>query len=388
MSKRKSVSMKDQSISLRKFIETFKVDNSLVTEVTKDIGSKQIPDNFKDLDYFEKNKLCEKHANNTNCILTIKDNHICLCQTNTVITRIGNKIFLRKAPLSQYIYIESNRINLKCDLQFILAFFTLCNIDWYRDIPQHLMRIFFVKSSVFRAIITHKIYNEETFYKFIEKRVFGIKNIGWRFVKKYCLLTNGHYYFNIFDLRDFTRNLEDSIDILTNTDNLNLYYDLLTYAVKLNQIVDFKWSIKRINLEHQKQIRTVLEKEIEDKDEVPIYKNIISGDNIKLLNSEKEVFIEAKTMHHCLYNCYFDRIQSHNYIAFHMSSPEDCTFSAYKAGDGVIFDQIYLSHDRPVQENTRLLAQQFIKDREQNILECFKEPVNNEVLNYFNECIF
>ena len=63
-----------------------------------------------------------------------------------------------------------------------------------------------------------------------------------------------------------------------------------------------------------------------------------------------------------------------------MSYPEDCTFSVKKECNGKIkFDQIYLKYDRPVQSNTRTIAEKFINSHLVDVIACFNERVNKPV---------
>ena len=165
--------------------------------------------------------------------------------------------------------------------------------------------------------------------------------------------------------------------------NRNTYRDLLDCAVKLNEIVDFTWSAKRINVEHLRQIRLLKQQEISEKSNKPIYEHTIGNDTIKQLNTEIDVYMEGMAMNHCLYSCYYDRIASKKYIAFHMTTPEDCTFSIRKTSSGFEFDQIYLKYDMPVQSETKAIAEQFIKDNSENISKMFEEQSDSLV----NNCI-
>ena len=149
---------------------------------------------------------------------------------------------------------------------------------------------------------------------------------------------------------------------------------MLDCAVKLNEIVDFTWSAKRINLEHLRQIRLLKQQEISEKSNEPIYEHTIGSDTIKQLNTEIDVYMEGMSMNHCLYTYYYNRIASKKYIAFHMTSPEDCTFGLIKSivGNDIYLDQIFLSHDRAVQLETRKVAEQFLQQHKDELLQMFE----------------
>ena len=151
-------------------------------------------------------------------------------------------------------------------------------------------------------------------------------------------------------------------------------------AVQLNQTVNFSWSVKRLNEEHKKQIMELTEKEIASKSNTSIYENcLIPNKNIKLLNSEAEIFYEGKSMHHCVYNCYYDRIKKHNYMALHMTSPEDCTIGIELNKDNKPYlHQIYLKYDVAVKDDTRNVAIKYIEENKQNLKEMFNQKVVSE----------
>ena len=363
-------------MTLKNFVKEFPL-----TSFTR--STNNIPDNFNELTPTEKYKVLHNYRINQDSvvILKVESDHIFYGKKTKLIKRVGNRFFVKyNDKFDEYIWIEYNKINVNCsDVDFILQFLNLCNINWHRDIPSSVL-FFFRKPTVLRAILTQKIYNEETLYKFIGKRIFQV-NIGWRFVRMYLQSNCG---ISLFDLRDYTRNLEKSILCICNRNSVREYCDLITYAIQLNQIVDFGWSKNRIRQEHRKQIELVLQTEIDEKEEIPIYKKAIIDKNIKQLNTEKEVFLEGKNMHHCLYDCYFSNMLKHKYIAFHMSFPENCTFSVKKEDGLPVFDQIHLAHNHPVQESTIQVAKTFIEQHINEIVACLNEEVDKEIKHQNN----
>ena len=356
--------MKQKSITLRKFIENFPLKPFYNC-------SSNIPKNFKNLTYLEKYELFKSRVTDTIDVLCIKDNSIFFGRKYKEIVRIGNKIFTKIYPSKEYIYIMPNKVVIKAGYDIYLRFLELCNIDWFRDIPEPTIHKLFSMSSIYRGILTKKIYSEETLYKKYAS-IYGIKGIDWRVIKSYC---NKDNVFSISDLKDFTKDLTTSINIITQSKQSSIYYDLLSCAVQLNEIVDFSWSLKRINAEHQRQIRTLKEKEIKNKSSEPIYDNPINNKYIKQLNNELEVFMEGSVMHHCLYNCYWNWIKNKTYIAFHMSYPEDCTFGI-RCGDTDL-DQIFLKYDQHVKPETRQIASEFLKANKDKLLKMFDKRNNN-----------
>jgi hypothetical protein len=159
--------------------------------------------------------------------------------------------------------------------------------------------------------------------------------------------------------------------------------DVLKLAVKLDQVVDLNWSDKRIDQFHQEQIRIVNALAIASKPQTPIFDQLIGNEHITMLNNEREIYEEGLNMHHCIHSCYFNRIKKQEYIAFHMTFPEDCTFGVKIAAGEVILDQIYLKYDKRVQDETRQVALDFIKKHSKQLSKLlkFQIPVQESTIN-------
>jgi hypothetical protein len=169
--------------------------------------------------------------------------------------------------------------------------------------------------------------------------------------------------------------------------NKQLYCDILSYAIDNNQIIDFTWSTKRLNEEHLRQIRLANAKEISSKEQKPIYDLTFElPKNIELLNTELDIFMEGMKMSHCLYRCYYGKIKKHNYIAFHMTDPEDCTFSFCLKDDKVTFDQIFLKYDMPVKFTTKDIALNFMSEHYDKLKEMFFQPSVDETHAIPDDC--
>lgn len=363
--------MKQKPITLRKFIETFPLRSF------QEIVLKHIPDNFNELSYSQKFRF----VGHSDEVLKVSVFNECIYVTvnRVVVHRVGSRIFKKSEKPHSSIFIEPNKITIKGGIWIVVYLLKHLNINWYRDIPSVIFNRFFIKPTILRAVLTKRIYNEETLYKRIGTTCYQLKNVGWRSIRD-CLNCQSPQM-NIFDLRDFTKNIEESIKAYKNASasDQRLYEDLLRYAAELNQVVDFTWSKKRIENEHRKQILSKREGDISDKSKEPIYNNVIGNDTIILLNTETDIFLEGTLMEHCLYRCYYPRIKNKHYVAFHMSYPEHCTFSVRSLANGEIqFDQIYLKRDYPVQEETRKIAKKFVEDNSAIIKEMFKEPVKQD----------
>ena len=320
------------------------------------------------MQYLGKNRITTRLSATDHCIYYI--------QEHKTIVRVGKSIF-PQLLFKQSIYINKSEIGISKGVtaDFIFSFFKLLGIDWFKDINENNIHWVVKNKTIFKRIITNRIYNEETLYKSIGSSVLKLKNIPWKVIRNYYNNYKCNYHISLTDLYWFTKNIEQSVEVLVKApiDKQHLYYDLIVDATKLNQIVDLKWSDKRINDEHKKQVQQLMEREIDNKEEIPIYD--VSPDlfPIKLLNTEKEIFIEGKVMHHCLYTNYYNRIKHHSYIAFHINHPEECTLGIHMIDGKAKLNQIYKKYDVPVNKETRDLAEKFIFTYQDELVELFNQ---------------
>lgn len=310
----------------------------------------------KDLSYNELYKLYKKHADNTSAIITRKNDNLYCGFKHSCLTRVGDRFFI-DSSYDPVLIISPRSIKVKRDPSHFFKFFC----EKYKIKYDYLPKILGMPPKILKDVLIGKIWGKESLYK-DWMSVLGIKNVSWKVFEKYISRFETHY---LYDLQAFTKNLENSmkalIDFVDQKEDARVYIDALDSAAQLNQVIDFTWSKKRMEAEHQKQINTLLEHEILSKKIDPIYSHTINSKNISMLNSELDIFMEAQNMHHCLYNCYYNKIKNHAYLAFHMNSPESATFGVRRTCTGKIaLDQIYLKYDQPVSEETRKIAIEFI----------------------------
>ena len=346
-------------ITLKEAIKEFPSNSEVV--ITDEIG-----DNFKELSYY--NKIRKVGKSKVTAIVSVKNDKLFFGIKTFTVVRYGKNIFIT-FKWSNVITIENNKVVSQCDVRYISHFYSFIE----RPIVSDLTSSGFWsanKSYMIKAILCKKIYSLETFYKELMLKSYQLKGFDWRLFREFI---SGGHYINILDLKTFTKDLRKSMLKLIQISKTKYMhcpeytqlYDLLNSAIKLGEVVDFTWSERRVAEEHKRQTRELMAKEIDEKENIPIYnvsKELINTKNIHLLNTEKDVFAEGTLMHHCLYTNYFKKMQQHKHIAFHMSSPEECTFSCVKTFDGrIVMDQIYLAYDKPVQDKTRFVAQYYIE---------------------------
>lgn len=340
----------------------------------------EIPNDF----YHRSYEIKLKFVGSTNeaYYCSFKDNTLFFGKKITTIHRCGKK-FYPKHTWTDTIVIKGNKINTSAlSIGGLRQFLSIINVDtrFIDDEPINNCATYLLKPIIIADVLRKKVYNRETLCKTVLSKIYHLKGFNWKLFYEY--LKYGANYCSIFDLKDFTKDLNASLRTLVNLGDVYnpVYRDLLDCAVKLNEVVDFTWSQKRIKEEHQRQINELNRKEIEAKEQIPVFNFVCTEPNIRLLNTEKEVFLEGTTMHHCLYTNYWNRIKAKNYIAFHMTAPENCTFSFKKLNNEIVFDQAYCAYDKPVSNETKQIIRDFL-ERTKKCL--FAHLVNTVVNNPF-----
>ena len=359
-----------QIITLRQFLK------HAPREILK-IDKQEWFDNFKELSYTEKYNLYINHAPVFEHFLKSDIEHLYYKKTCHQICRLGRTFFIKKVQVgSIYITPKSVKINLPT-LTVLDEFLQLLNIKLWKDMCECSEKHLLNKPSILKDILTGHVYNDETLWKRYALHAFRLKNISWKDFK-ICYT----HQFNILDIVHFTKNVNNSLRILAKecssnpwSSTVQTFRDILKLAIKLDQVIDLNWSYKRMEQFHQEQVRTVNALEIASKPQTPIFDKLIGNEHITMLNNEKEVYEEGLNMHHCIHSCYFNKIKNQEYIAFHMSFPEDCTFGVKIASGEVILDQIYLKYDRHVQDKTRQVALDFIKKYSKQLSKLLKSPI-------------
>lgn len=374
--------MDKKTITLPKFVETFPKEKCFYREVyIKPYGVDY--DYDKNLSYEDKLRY-EGYIYKTTERLSATDNCIYYVRQRISVKRYG-KTFYPLVIDKGTIYIGKKEISFGGNInsEFVLALLVHLGINWFKDISSSVLLSFIKNKVVFRRILTGRIYNEETFYKTVGAYVFRIKNVSWRHIRKHCVFSRRFhlYSFPLEDIVTFTKNPERSIDVICEADDVlrPRLYDLLNSAIKLNEIVDFNWSPKRIEEEHKRQTLELMSREISSKKNDPIY-NVDKSKFLPfvLLNTEEAIFVEGTLMHHCLYTNYYSKIKNHVYIAFHLSTPEDCTLGINYINGEPKFNQMFRKYDQPVSSSTRQYALDFIEENKDALISLFKQEVPKE----------
>lgn len=336
----------------------------LFPESWSKVCDRNIPDNFYNLSWEEKLNYVGRWNSTYYC--SNKNGKLFFGLRLKVIKRVGKK-FYPEINWTNTIVVEGTKISVnKLSLSGLLTFLRIIGIDMTFITSSNQIATYSLKSCVIADILRKKVYNEETLCRCILSKIYHLKGFDWKLFYKYTKCANN---LSIYDLKDFTKDITKSMQVLVNLGAVYkpIYQDLLSSAVKLNEVVNFTWSKRRIKEEHQRQINELNRKQVDAKEQIPVFDIRLDEPNIRMLNTEKEVFLEATTMHHCLYNCYWNSIKNKSYVAFHMFSPENCTFSFKILNDNVILDQAFLAYDQKISDLTREAIIDFQKRNETDL---------------------
>lgn len=290
------------------------------------------------------------------------------------IQRAGNRLYPKKMT-TNIIYIQGNILRVKDSDLFVGLFekiMQLFDIKWTQNL-ENFEKNYISKSPIFKAILTGRIFNEETLIKRIASNIYRVKDIEWKEIKRFLQSQQqSREYISLFDIKDFTKNFNNSIRVINRSysnsyEKRVLLRDSLNNAVVLNRKIDLNWSERRLKEEHIKMVKEIMTLSAVNKSDKPIFPETIDAKNIKMLNTEKEIFCEGATMTHCVYTNYFNSVLNGRYLVFHMSSPEDCTIGVSKRNGDVRLDQAYKSNNIQCKDETIKLIKEFVSSNEEKI---------------------
>lgn len=362
---------------------------------------------FYSLPYSEKMKLVGKSYTYYSGIR--KGDSLRLYYVMRNVSRSGRRIFIqtRSSPI---LSIINNKIYdyepARCNgyLKDILKIFGCSlSINSYQDYNPMSA----VNKNILKGILCNTIYNEETLYKRIARVKFGLRDFEWKEIRWVMSHSRCLWGFSFMDLRDFTIDFNNSLRVLRSLvessqyNQLRLFRDTLSLATQLDEKINFNWSYKRLESEHKRQVAKLTKKELESVEEVKMFdkEGIELPPDWILLDSEKEVFLEAEKMHNCLYKSYYESIKSGRYLAFHYKTDEsdDITIGLWFDShvNTMTLDQAYGVSNKKISED---LHKQFteqvskfqdsflsLKEQRKNLIKPSSKPKRDVVVLPNNE---
>lgn len=183
----------------------------------------------------------------------------------------------------------------------------------------------FITPSIMGKIIANKITNPHDLFKNIIKmyraecsisKLISIIDNGKNVLSKNTLL-KGIYT---------AKNLDHYLDYL-NENHSNEYssfiFDMMDEACTLERKINFRWSLKRMMLEHRKWTLEIMDHMSDDlsKDKLNWLNNLRLPKSklFKLIDNESDCYLEGKIMRHCVYTAYWNNLKNARYIVYHIN---------------------------------------------------------------------
>lgn len=305
-------------------------------------------------------------------VLTKKENALFFYSVLEKPRIIGKNFFIGRDS-ERIVAIMDNKVivsNTFKDGIYNQQFLSMMNILWTEDLHPGLMR-YLRRPTILKAVLTNRIYSEETLVKRIASQIYKMKNVQWKLLRDYLVKQESkHFGISLFDLNIYTKDINNSLKVILqcweegNYDYLRVIEDTIKNAIVLEKKVNLLWSPKRMNAEHLKMVIEISGLLLDETADTPIHDTVIENKDIKMLNTEKEVFVEGSSMRHCLFTNYLKSIKKKKYLAFHMELPERCTIGIRLNNGEPELDQAYRSGNRPLKESsTYEIIKDFIRSK-------------------------
>ncbi len=195
------------------------------------------------------------------------------------------------------------------------------NDEFFKALKQEWFKIIYfnyVTPAVLGKVIAGKITNPTDLAKAILKayRVKGSPAFFLLAINNH----SGHFNKGLF---------LKGIKVAKNFDHFLLYFaengaynsslfDMMDQAIILESKIDFNWSTRRIEEEHNNFTAQLMDLESEDLSDEPLEwiedLNLNLPESCRLLKSQKEVYKEGRMMHHCVYTNYWNSVVSQSFI--------------------------------------------------------------------------
>lgn len=286
--------------------------------------------------------------------------------TKTVV-RYGRNIFYQTKIFGNITITKSKVTALSSGTKReYIEMLDILGINWVHHVPTRILSKRIVES-IIKGLCTRP---EHVYKRYMQCVGISVKDkVSWKHFSK-CL-TN---YLPLRDVLSYSENKASTIDYFAENQFSSLDKDLLTYAIKFDQTIDFRWSERRKREEHLKQIqRDSLEnKRLSDS---PLYTrealslfNRYSPYELELINSERDIYVNAQYMGNCTYRCYYPKVKRGAYILFRGKCQDEIFNIGFNIStDGTIsFDQCHGRY------NSYLECVSEIKDSMQDILQSLR----------------
>lgn len=288
-----------------------------------------------------------------------KDGNLYFSSTHYTIKRNMQSYYLKPKDKVGFTLNEKGKLSIwfgKSVQQIqshIYSIFQELHIDWVKQLPDNYCQ--FITKITLEKILNGKITNPIDFCNQLLKN-WRVKGASPRILYNTMMAPSKHNTSN-FLVTKFTKgvsvakNFDHYMEYLAKKINVISRYseeDLEMQAIILDRKIDYTWSEKRMEDEHQKWTKEImlLKRDNLSKEPISKLKWFIDNDHLlsnhfTLLETESELFDEGNDMSHCIYTNYFNYVKRGGYVAYHVTyQGEDVTVGIYVRSTDLTIDQI------------------------------------------------
>ena len=273
----------------------------------------------------------------------------------------GTKFFVKHSIGNKFLYKKENKKTFsRYDRDMLLRDLILFpRFDWIKnEYEKKHIHGKVLSNSVVRDILAGKLTNVEIVVKTYLKTL-HLKDIDWKVYVKYLSTFDN---VPVYWLKACTTDVNEAMKKIIEGQPYH-FKDMVKQALSLGRTINPKWSEKRMDEEHTNMTHLLMKKEIDHKEQIPIYKECPVFDYpCHILNTEQEVFQEGLDMHHCIYTCYWKRIKNKEYLGLSFYEPERFTLGLKRTNGKFEFDQAYLIYDKEIGQASIDMINKFLND--------------------------
>ena len=200
----------------------------------------------------------------------------------------------------------------------------MCNYfkaEWFNNVPQGLK--ISTTNSTLSKVLQGKVTNPRDLIKAIVKvnpTMQGM-NISTELLWKYCNTHGGSVrrIQSLSDMLNIAKDPNHAIEYMMERDYLDHHLsDLVKQAQMLNRKIDFKWSKSRIAEVHTEWTKEIMDIEQENipQKEYGYTNELPHNGCLELITNSKDLYIEGRTMSHCVYTNYASSVENKTYFVF------------------------------------------------------------------------
>jgi hypothetical protein len=227
----------------------------------------------------------------------------------------------------------------------------MCNYfktEWFLNIPPSL-KVSCTNTNL-NKVLLGKITNPRDLIKGILKTnpVMRGMNIStetlWKYVNARGIANRLQ---SLSDIMSVAKDPNHALEFMATAEYLSLEVtDLIKQAQMLNRKIDFKWSKSRMSEVHSDWTAEIMDIEQESVERIDYqYVNELpTNGSLQLITNSKDLYIEGKTMSHCVFTNYASQVKDKSYFVFKFVDRDvraTLGISKYYDHNGFVINQMY-----------------------------------------------